>query len=50
MGIRDSKLKDKLLRDPKLTLDKAVYICKASEAAKEQMNVLNLTVPWKTLP
>ena len=40
VGIRDVKLKEKLLRDPTLNLDRAVGVCKANEAAQAQMKVL----------
>ena len=40
VGIRDSRLKEKMLRDPGLTLERAVDVCKANEAAQAQMKVL----------
>ena len=40
MGIRDSKIKERLLRDSELTLERAIDICKANEAAQAQMKVL----------
>lgn len=36
-GIRDNKLKDRLLREQDLTLQKAINICKAAELAMERM-------------
>ena len=40
VGIRDTKLKEKLLRDEHLTLERAITTCLASEVAKQQMKVL----------
>ena len=40
VGIRDSKIKERLLRDSELTLERAIDICKANEAAQAQMKVL----------
>ena len=40
MGIRDSNIKERLLRDTELTLERAIDICKANEAAQAQMKVL----------
>ena len=40
VGTRDSKIKERLLRDPELTLERAIDICKANEAAQAQMKVL----------
>ena len=40
VGIRDSKIKKRLLRDSELTLERAIDICKANEAAQAQMKVL----------
>lgn len=45
VGIRDSRLKEKLLRDPGLTLERAVDVCKANEAAQAQMKVLTGSTP-----
>ena len=45
VGIRDSRLKEKLLRDPGLTLERAVDVCKANEAAQAQMKVLTGSIP-----
>ena len=44
VGIQDAKLKEKLLRDPKLTLERAIEVCKISEAAQAQMKVLTRAV------
>ena len=38
--IRDSKIKERLLRDSELTSERAIDICKANEAAQAQMKVL----------
>ena len=43
VGIRDSKIKERLLRDSDLTLERAIDICKANEAAQAQMKVLTGT-------
>ena len=40
VGIRDSKIKERLLRGSELTLERAIDICKANEAAQAQMKVL----------
>jgi hypothetical protein len=40
VGIGDAKLKEKLLKDPNLTLERAIELCKISEAAHIQMKVL----------
>ena len=40
VGIRDCKIKERLLRDSELTLERAIDICKANEAAQAQMKVL----------
>ena len=41
VGIQDSKLKEKLLRDSSLNLEKAIELCKISEAAQAQAKVLS---------
>ena len=40
VGIRNSKIKVRLLRDSELTLERAIDICKANETAQVQMKVL----------
>ena len=40
VGIRNSKIRGRLLRDSELTLERAIDICKANEAAQAQMKVL----------
>ena len=40
MGIRDCNIKERLLRDSELTLERAIDICKTNEAAQAQMKVL----------
>ena len=40
VGIKDTKLKEKILRDANLTLDGAIQSCLASKVAKQQMKVL----------
>ena len=37
LGIRDTGLKQRLLRDPELTLDKAVTLIRAATTASEQV-------------
>ena len=36
-GIKDAKLRERLLRETDLSLDKAISICRASEATKKQV-------------
>ena len=47
-GISDDKLKERLLRDDKLTLDKAIDICRAAEESQKHFKMFegggNLTV------
>lgn len=38
LGIRSQKVREKLLSDPKLTLDKAIQICRSSEQTTETLN------------
>ncbi|XP_063233061.1 uncharacterized protein K02A2.6-like [Bacillus rossius redtenbacheri] len=40
-GVRDSRLKDRLLREPILTLAKATQICKAAEQTQELMETID---------
>ena len=40
LGVRDPNLRERLLREDKLTLDKAIKISRASEASKRQAQVL----------
>ena len=40
-GVRDNALKERLLREPKLTLDKALDICRAAETSREQLRHMN---------
>ncbi|RLU22759.1 hypothetical protein DMN91_005037 [Ooceraea biroi] len=42
-GIQSKQLKDRLLREEDLTLDKAVRLCRAAELANRQLEKLNLT-------
>ena len=39
-GVADIHIKEKLLRASDLTLEKALDICHAAEASKEQMKVM----------
>ena len=39
-GVADMRVKERLLRESELTLDKALDICHAAEASKVQLNVL----------
>ena len=41
LGIRDSTIKERLLRDSELTLVRATCICKANLAVQAQMKVLS---------
>ena len=43
VGIRDHRLKEKMLRDPGLTLYTAITICKAAETVERQIKVLTST-------
>ena len=45
IGAKDLSLKERLLREQKLTLDKALNLCKASETASEQLKSMNKK--WK---
>lgn len=40
-GIREDQLKDRLLKETDLTLEKAIDICRASEITSSQMKALN---------
>jgi len=40
MGIWDKGTQERLLREPKLTLNKAVDFCRATEVSKSQSRVL----------
>lgn len=40
-GVRDTRIKDRLLREPKLTLTKAVQICKAAEQTQVLMKAID---------
>ncbi|PIK56894.1 hypothetical protein BSL78_06220 [Apostichopus japonicus] len=42
-GIHDNALRERLLRDPKLTLDTAIQTCRASEATKSHVQGLHQT-------
>ena len=44
IGVRDSGLKERLLREQKLTLDKALKLCKASETASEHLKSMSKRV------
>ena len=44
IGVKDSSLKERLLREQNLTLDKALKLCKASETASEQLKSLSKKV------
>ena len=39
-GVEDIRVKERLLRESDLTLEKALDICHATEASKEQMKVM----------
>lgn len=39
-GVRDNKLRERLLRETKLTLEKSDEICRASESTTAQMKVV----------
>ena len=45
IGAIDLSLKERLLREQKLTLDKALNLCKASETASEQLK--SMSKKWK---
>jgi hypothetical protein len=40
-GIRDSRIREKLLRENDLTLDQAVHICQSAEAAHKQVKIFS---------
>ena len=40
-SIRDLQVKERLLREEKLTLEKAISMARASEASKEQIKVMS---------
>ncbi|XP_030759604.1 uncharacterized protein LOC115885003 [Sitophilus oryzae] len=40
MGILDKVIQERLLREPKLTLEKAVDVCRATESSKSQSKIL----------
>ena len=44
IGVKDSSLKERLLREQNLTLDKALKLCKASETASEQLKSVSKKV------
>ena len=39
--VRDERVKERLLRESDLTLQKVLDICKAAEATKEQVQAMN---------
>lgn len=39
-SVTDKSVTEKLLREPNLTLQKAIDICRASEIAKERINIM----------
>lgn len=41
LGIRSQKVREKLLSDPKLTLDKAIQICRSSEKTTETLHQMS---------
>ncbi|XP_042147584.1 centrosomal protein of 83 kDa-like [Ixodes scapularis] len=43
IGIRDVALRERLLREPSLTLDKIISTCKAAEISKKHMNDIQKT-------
>ena len=44
-GIRDERVKERLLRESGLTLTKALDLCRAAEATKEQVQAMNKEAP-----
>ena len=44
-GIRDERIKERLLRESGLTLTKALDLCRAAEATKEQVQAMNKEAP-----
>ena len=44
IGVKDSSLKERLLREQNLTLDKALKLCKACEIASEQLKSMSKKV------
>ena len=42
-GVRNVNMKERLLREPKLTLARALELCRAAEASKEQVRAMTAT-------
>ena len=43
VGINDPKLRERLLRETDLTLEKAIKLCRITEQSREQSKIFNLT-------
>ena len=39
-GIRDERVKERLLREPNLSLEKVLDLCRAAEATKQQVQTM----------
>ena len=42
-GVRDERIKERLLREADLTLNKALDVCRAAETSKQQIEAMGVT-------
>ena len=49
LGCNDARLQERLLREPDLTLVKAINICRATEATKEQLRTIKSATATETV-